>query len=338
MMKSLLLFPLYFLYYLIVTVKNKLHDKAIFKPYKSKLPVVSIGNLTVGGTGKTPLTLDILRWAIEKGFKPAVVSRGYGRSTKGLHEVDLGVYNPALVFGDEPTLIKKKYPDIPVWVCEQRSVAVKKLEELGDVNLILADDAFQHRQLYRDIDVLVFDLTTPLDKYLLLPMGILREPLASVARADFALFNKVQFIAPKEVSRRKEWLSSGSALINIESRNHLGFFLENEKMMSLNDLDEVVLISGIGNPDYFHDLVHDTGLKIIKHFRYKDHYAFKQEDLEQISRLYPSASIITTEKDWVKLHLLEKGKSPIVVARLTTVYSEEMNKLYEAIDKRINRS
>src|SRR5690554_744635 len=196
-MRKILLYPFSLIYGLIVYFRNLFYDLNIFKSKEFEVTVISIGNITVGGTGKTPhveYLVDLLR---EK-FNVATLSRGYKRKTRGFHLVSAN--STVREVGDEPLQIKRKFPDITVGVCEDRVVGVEKLLKTDDQNasdVIVLDDAFQHRRITPVINILLIDYNRPLKDDVLLPAGSLRESAAQLRRANIIIFSKCP---PSEVT------------------------------------------------------------------------------------------------------------------------------------------
>ena len=191
-MFKFLLYPFSAIYGLIVSLRNFMYDYKIFKSTEFEIPVISIGNITVGGTGKTPHTeylVDLLR----KQFIVTTISRGYKRKTKGYHEVKAD--SLATSVGDEPLQIKNKFRDVQVVVDEKRVHAIKKIQiqqpsELPDV--ILLDDGFQHRSVSAGINILLIDFNRPIDKDQLMPVGRLREARWQMRRANVIIYTKTR--------------------------------------------------------------------------------------------------------------------------------------------------
>ena len=189
---KILLYPFSILYGFIIVIRNLFFDIGIFKTRKVNVPVISIGNITAGGTGKTPIVEYLTQYFLEQNHKVAVISRGYKRKTKGTVVVSDGkllIYN-ASECGDEPLQIASKFPEAIIIVDENRYRAAKLAEEKFKCDIILMDDGFQHRNLHRDFDVVVIDVTKPPNKEGLLPSGFKREPLSSLKRADAIIFSR----------------------------------------------------------------------------------------------------------------------------------------------------
>ncbi|MCB0357639.1 MAG: tetraacyldisaccharide 4'-kinase, partial [Bdellovibrionales bacterium] len=192
------------LYSSVLKFRNYSYDNKIFKIHQVTKPVISIGNLTVGGTGKTPIVDHLLYWTRAKGIKAGVVSRGYGGSYDGVKKVPLTA-DPN-IYGDEPCMLAMRNIDTPIYVCADRVHAANTLIGNEKVDVVIADDAFQHRRLYRDLDIVVVDLLEPKENYSSLPFGRAREPIQSMKRADVIILNKANLVTEQQVKLIKDFL------------------------------------------------------------------------------------------------------------------------------------
>lgn len=306
MIKSLrlLLLPFSALYGIIVILRNKCYDLGFFKSTRFDLPVICVGNLVVGGSGKSPVTEYLVHLLGD--YKIAILSRGYGRETKGFIYADEGA--TAKSIGDEPLQFYHKFPQVTVAVCEDRVYGINQLKDQHD--LILLDDAYQHRSLSPGFSILLFDYHKLLATQFLLPAGDLREPFKGYQRADVLLVTKCpadlnpqqekRCAAPFEIEDRGELFYSAiqySELIDLYTQ-------QGRSTATLQDYT-VFLLTGIANPKplvgHLEPLV-----KTLIHHDYPDHHSFS---LGNISKLvenflqHPAKEkiIITTEKDAQRL-------------------------------------
>ena len=195
MIDKLILFP----YWLTLKCRHAFYNIGLFKSHKASVPTICVGNITVGGTGKTPHTEYLIELLCEN-RKIAVLSRGYGRKSKGYIKAD--DTTPMLLIGDEPFQIKNKYPDISVAVCEKRVTGIERLlNEEPRLDAILLDDAFQHRYVKAGLYILLIDSNRPIWQDCVLPFGRLRESLSGIKRADIVIMTKCDDITPEE----QEW-------------------------------------------------------------------------------------------------------------------------------------
>ncbi|WP_457622008.1 tetraacyldisaccharide 4'-kinase [Persephonella sp.] len=282
-------------------LRRKLYEKGFFKIKKLPRPVVSIGNLSVGGTGKTPLTIFTAKKLMDRGLNVCVLSRGYGRKSTGTVVVSDGkdIFVDWVQAGDEAFLIARS--GIPVVVSSSRYEAGIKALDLIDVDVFILDDGFQHFQLHRDIDVLTVDATKPFWEDKLLPKGRLREPVYFYKYADVIVVNKLFSL---DDERKK---------VILENLIKLGkpFFLSKEKVDAVTDginsysLDllkgkKVGAFSGLGNNKQFFDTVRQLSyaydFNVVSFISFPDHYEYNQLKLDKKADLW-----LTTEKDLVKI-------------------------------------
>jgi tetraacyldisaccharide 4'-kinase len=244
--------------------------------------IVVVGNLTVGGSGKTPLVIRLCRVFTDAGMRPGVVSRGYGRGSKGLQEV--GPDSDVAQVGDEAVLLSRS--GCPVVVAEDRYAAALHLLEKG-CNVILCDDGLQHHRLPRDIEICVIDGRRGFGNGQLLPAGPLREPLERLSRVDHVIINGSMTDPP-----------GGAEVQRMELVTGLLRELDGDASWRLSQYRgcRVNAVAGIGNPDRFFDTLRQAGVKVVEH-RYPDHHSYRESDF---SGLEPELPVIMTEKDAVK--------------------------------------
>ncbi len=288
-----------------VAMRHMLFDWGILKTNEYDIPIICIGNITVGGTGKTPMSEMIVRY-MSKHYNIAVLSRGYGRKTKGYIEVEADSHYRNV--GDEPLQIKLKFPDAVVVVCEKRSEGVERIrKEHSEVNLIIMDDGFQHRYVEAKVNVIMVDATRPPQDDKMLPLGRLRDNFDSLHRAHFFIVTKCpENMAP--IDRRilhKVLVTAPYQDIyftRIESFKPVAIF-PNDQGEELRHGDEVIAMSGIGNPTPFINGL-NTNYKVVGSLIFDDHHVYKVKDIKSVEKRlkeHPNAKIITTEKDAVKM-------------------------------------
>ncbi|WP_457642590.1 tetraacyldisaccharide 4'-kinase [Persephonella sp.] len=282
----------------------------IKKKYLPK-PVISIGNLSTGGTGKTPLTIFTAKELQKKGLKVCVLSRGYKRRSKGTVVVSDGknIFVGWQKAGDEPFLIASN--NIPVIVSSSRYKAGLKALETMDVDVFILDDGFQHYQLHRDINILVIDATKPFWEDKLLPAGRLREPVSFYRYADIFVVNKISTIDKDKLMILEEKLSQFDKLFFFSSE-HVDKLTDGIKTIDISILKgkNVGVFSGLGNNKQFFDLIRklskNLNCNIKKFISFPDHYDYSDLNLEDNVDLW-----ITTEKDLIKI----KKKENILALR-----------------------
>ncbi|MDA3880094.1 MAG: tetraacyldisaccharide 4'-kinase [Prolixibacteraceae bacterium] len=312
-MLKIILYPLSLLYGFVVAVRNFLFDSKMLKQYEFDVPVISVGNITVGGTGKTPHA-EYLISLLEKNFNVAFLSRGYKRKTRGyvLANESSGVRE----IGDEPVQIKQKFPHIPVAVCEKRAVGIQQLlaNESLNIDVVILDDAFQHRRVKPSINILLIDYTQPPNEDFLLPAGRLREPVKARYRANFIIYTKCpSYLQPIEQRIIKKKLNVRPYQNLFFTSIVYGEITPAKKGLALfnNDMRKysVLLITGIGNPDPLLSYL-EPQVGEIKHLKYADHYHYSSSDIDYFKHTYDEMDtnekiIITTEKDLVRIKSVE---------------------------------
>lgn len=297
-----LLFPFAILYHIITSIRNRLYDNGTKPSARFEVPVISVGNLTVGGTGKTPLTEYLIR-LFSREHNVATLSRGYKRKTRGFR-----IANPtdsAFTLGDEPFQFFVKYGDrVTVAVGEERALAIPSiLEKCPKTDIILLDDAFQHRQITPTLNILLTDCYRPFFDDFLLPAGRLRESRNGAARADVVIVTK----CPEELSDEtmmemehsiRRYSDKPVFFTNIRYGHPMPYSRQDKEMR-----DQVIALSGISNPKPFLHFLR-SNYNVVRELTFGDHYDFGRSDIEKLERLmkqHPRASILTTEKDKVKL-------------------------------------
>lgn len=290
-------------YYVAIKFRHWLFDCGLLKSRKFKTPIICVGNITVGGTGKTPAAELIIAF-MQQYYNVALLSRGYGRRTKGYFEVTTS--SSYRDVGDEPLQIKLKYPEALVVVCEDRVTAIERIEsEHPEINLIIMDDGFQHRHVKPLINVVVVDSTRPFAKDSYLPAGTLRDTLDSLYRGNYFIVTKCSPTMSQLDQRlwRKDLQKLAFQRVyftRVKPTDAVPLF---DTDCSLEVGDQVIVMSGIGNPKAFVRGMRSR-YKVVSSIKFPDHHVYSVGDIEKIvERLkkYPEAVLLTTEKDAVKL-------------------------------------
>jgi tetraacyldisaccharide 4'-kinase len=302
-----LLFPFAVCYDLITRVRNRLYDMG-YKPVASfEVSTISVGNLSVGGTGKSPMIEHLIRVLNRENIKVATLSRGYGRSTKGVRIAREN--DNALTIGDEPFQFYKKFSGkVPVAVGEERALAVPYvIDEFPDTEVILLDDAFQHRAIKPDVQLLLTDYNNLFYNDYLLPTGYLRESKTGAARAHGIVVTKcpIEIDDDKTMSIEKQIQKFSTAPVFFTTIRY-GEFIHFGRKPDRR-FDKVVLITGIANDRPLVTYLKQNNYKIESHLAFKDHHEYKRNDVTRMWELAKehSAMIVTTEKDFVKLDAVE---------------------------------
>ena len=301
--------PLVPVYAFIIYLRNLFFDKSVFKSEKVEAKIVSIGNITVGGSGKTPLVIYITNILKQIGFKAGVLSRGYGRSTRGYKLVSRGFDLLAKVeeCGDEiyQTVLECK---VPAAVSENRVEGAKKLISETNVDTIVLDDAFQHRWIARDLDLVIIDESFLTNKSFykqnLLPSGDMRENFNSLKRADALILNrkfnqleKINLELNKYFTEKKIFYSYYKAVSFVDVMRKLEYSIDEFKGQ------DSLVVSGIANPQSFLTVLKDVHVNTENKLIFRDHKKYSLKEIQKIRNEFyrtNSHSVVTTEKDAVK--------------------------------------
>ena len=302
----IILQPLSLMYGALIYLRNLLFDNNLLKIYQFNLPIVSIGNITAGGTGKTPFTCYMVELLKKLGYKPGIVSRGYGRQSKGVVIVHNGISLCSNVSesGDEPYMMGKVLRDTPIIVSDQRYHGIEKMVKKFDVNIVVLDDAFQHRKVNRDMDIVLMNSQEPKSHYRLLPLGRLRESLSNLRRADIIIHTKHNDETQPHMMATMQKYSSAPQLV---SKNQYKILQDQNTVyesVTSPERNAAVAFCGIAHPESFTNILDALGVEISDLHSFNDHQEYNAKILERLQTslaMSKSKSIITTEKDLVKL-------------------------------------
>lgn len=302
----ILLLPFALLYWLGIAIRNWLYNKNIFRSTSFGLPVICVGNLSVGGTGKSPM-VEYLVNKLRDNFKIATLSRGYKRKTKGY---SLAKENStALEIGDEPMQFHLKFPDVPVAVGERRIEAIPQLlHDRPETQAIILDDAFQHRSIKAGLNILLTECNNLFTRDFYLPTGDLRDVKSSYKRAEIIIVTKCRPDMSEDEKRKT------SKEINPTTKQQIFFtaieygeiyHIKAKKTSDLSENQEVLLVTGIANPRPLKKLLEEQ-CKSYSLMQYPDHHIFTVDDLNEIKKKFETMEannkiILTTEKDAVRL-------------------------------------
>ena len=298
-----LLFPLSFVYYIFLTLRSYFYEIGILKSTKFKMPILCLGNLSFGGTGKTPHT-DFLTTFLKKDYKIAILSRGYRRKSKGF--VIVGINDNVENTGDESLMLKKNHPDTLVVVCEDRRFAIKKiLERFKEIDIIILDDGFQHKSIIAGFNILLTSYQNMFFKDNLFPIGKLRDRKCESKRAERIIITKCpeqkkihkEKILKELIYHKKEHVYFSK----IKYNNWVNIF---NKIDYLEDIS-ILLLTGVAKPQLIKEYLADNN-SLFKHIIYNDHHNYTKNDIVKIIEDFHSFKatkklILTTEKDAIKL-------------------------------------
>ncbi|PLX82023.1 MAG: tetraacyldisaccharide 4'-kinase [Desulfuromonas sp.] len=317
-------------------LRNLLYQKKLLPAYMARLPVISVGNLAVGGTGKTPVVDHLLGWFAARGVKVAVISRGYGGNFVGRFAMVSsgeggGPLRPASSCGDEPFLLAQRNPHSRVYVARKRRHALQHLEQTRLVDLVILDDGFQHRQVARDLDVVLLDDARPYGNGYLLPAGILREGPSALQRADLLVLTRAEPSRP---------VSLVTSTPHCRCAHRLG-----AEVVAIGGgcrpLAELrrrkgVAFAGIADPGRFFELLVVAGVELVVRRPFADHCSYTQREIAMLEADAADADfLLTTEKDAVKLAGFQFRK-PCYIVKLEIDFFEGAaldNALYDILGR-----
>ena len=277
---GILLLPFAYVFSDIVRIRRFLYRHGWLKSYTLPVPVIVVGNITVGGTGKTPLVIWLAQLLVQSGYKPGIISRGYGGKSETWPQVVHADSDPAIV-GDEAVLMAR-HASLPVFVSPDRVEAVKKLLAEFNCNVVLSDDGLQHYKLNRDIEIAVIDGERRFGNGYCLPAGPLREPIERLTSVHFVVVN-----GEKYTDHEFAMQFIGESAVNLKTGE--------QKPLQAFAGTQCHALAGIGNPGRFFKLLASAGLTCFEH-GYPDHHPFKRTDIE----FGDNKPVLMTEKDAVK--------------------------------------
>ena len=311
----------------------QLYRSGVMPAYRPKYPVISVGNITAGGVGKTPLVMFLVRWLKERGFHPVVFTRGYMASSDAGTEAS-----------DEATMMSEQL-GVPVMINPDRVRSARNAEVCSMGNVFLLDDGFQHGRLKRDLDIVAIDATSPFGNGYLLPRGLLREPLSALTRADIFILTKTDLAQASlvDIRRRLEKINPGCLIVET-IHAPVGIYDVGAQLLSADRSaleDRVVGVCAIGTPGSFEAMLRREGADIEKMFIFDDHHVYTSGDVDMITAFCVEKrinKIVTTHKDAVKLRDFQRafrGVSLLVLEiEIKVVHGQ--NEFFSRIDRCLN--
>ncbi|ABR75079.1 tetraacyldisaccharide 4'-kinase [Actinobacillus succinogenes] len=275
-----LLLPFSLLFWLISTIRRFLFQSGILSAYKAPVPVIVVGNLSVGGNGKTPVVIWLVQQLQMRGLNCGVISRGYGSQSE-VYPLLVNAETDPVRGGDEPVLIAKR-AGVPVCISPNRQQAIELLLSSYPCDVIVSDDGLQHYKLQRDIEIVVMDAVRGLGNGWVLPAGPLRELPSRLADADFIIGNGGENV----------YTDTAMRLVP-----HYAINLVTNEKRELNAFEQAIAIAGIGNPDRFFKMLQDEGIRLVSSQAFQDHQKFSAD---LFARFAPNVPLLMTEKDAVK--------------------------------------
>tara|TARA_B100000686_G_C16700785_1_gene923241 strand:+ start:521 stop:1486 length:966 start_codon:yes stop_codon:yes gene_type:complete len=305
---SLILTPLSFSYELLYKLR-----KILTKPTQLNIPVVCIGNITVGGAGKTPTAMTVAKYFLSKGLNPHFLSRGYGRKLKGTIKVNH--HHSSLMVGDEPILLSKI---APTWVCDNKLDGAKEAQKNG-ADVLIMDDGFQNPTIYKNLSFLVIDEGFGFGNNKIIPAGPLRERVSeAISRADGIIVIKSPDGETKD-------------FINYCTKPTIYANLIPSEESALFEKTKITAFCGIGRPNKFYSSIQSIGAEIVSKHNFSDHHNYTPEELMEIieDSSFNQSTPVTTEKDWVRLP--EEAKKMISYIKVDLVFTNSKT-IYKMLD------
>ena len=302
-----ILYPISLIYQLIVELRNLLYDFKILKTYIFPIPIISIGNIVMGGTGKTPMSLWLFNQLILKKKKPCIISRGYNRQSTNLVIID-GYDEKWTIrdIGDEPLMMLNKNKNLKMVICRNKIKGIQSAINSLDIDIIILDDGFQSRYIYKDLDIVMMKQ----QKNYLFPAGCLRESISNLKRADIIIENNI--ISNEAI--KKLCINNNIQIIHTKPT----FQLIDEKYQIIKQYDDLNMIAvcGIGDPNSFLQAIYNYNINIQEKHIVADHYNYQSKDMNDIYTKMKNKNcnaIITTWKDYYKINDLNLKNKKIII-------------------------
>jgi len=306
-----------------VAARTAAYRARLLTSHRLPCPVISVGNLTAGGTGKTPCVIFLARLLRDRGWSPAVLLRGYGRSGgTGLlvASAGQGLLVPSPEAGDEASLLAQALPGVPIILGADRARAAEMARTRCGADLLILDDGYQHLRLHRDLDILLLDARSPFGSGALLPRGLLREPPEAAGRADLVILTRVD--QARDLDRVEEGirnLNPRAAILRAVHRPVSLLRLADGAVLEPSALagQSVAVLSAIGSPEAFETTLRGLGASVVANFRFPDHHTYRGDELERAGRegrAVVATLLVTTAKDRARGNLpAEAGGLPLAV-------------------------
>ncbi|NQT52572.1 tetraacyldisaccharide 4'-kinase [bacterium] len=316
-------------YGLATWVRDVLYRCGVLRSRTLSVPVVSVGNLTTGGTGKTPLVVWIARWLAAHGVVPAILSRGYGSTAPDGSDTD------------EALLFRRFVPDVPHLTGSDRYASGQRAITDHGAQCLVLDDGFQHRQLARDLNIAVVDCLLPFGYGHLLPRGLLREPLSGLRRADLIVLSRCDLCSPAARAGIRERLAARCPATPVVESAHQPVRLtrhgsEHRKPLAWMQGRKVLAFSALGNPEAFPRTLAPLGADVLEHRAFRDHHWYTDADLAALARDAAAAgaeALVTTEKDAVKIASFPAGGPPLMVLAVEFALIDGEGALTDALER-----
>jgi len=322
--------PLAALYGAGARLRRRAYQQGWLKSRRLSCPVISVGNLTVGGSGKTPLVAEVAEVLLRHGYKPAILTRGYGRE----RGADLIALEPSphrnpdpRTTGDEPALLARTLPQVPMVICADRFRAGQLAERRFGVDVHILDDGFQHLALARDVDLVAIDITQDVLRGAVLPVGRLREPLSALARADIVVLTRAEIQDPAATEKQVREINPKAPIFHCAMR--LRNLVQAGSMQAVEPEEyfgkPVCAFCAIGNPSAFFADLRRWGFNPVAEMAFRDHHVYSPEDVQRLNRTAEekgAVAFLTTEKDVMNLPPGLESGLPVLACAIRAEISE----------------
>ncbi|MCO4792757.1 MAG: tetraacyldisaccharide 4'-kinase [Bacteriovoracaceae bacterium] len=338
---NIFLSPLSVIWDVVHRMRRFFYYYGLLPRHNFQVPIISIGNLTFGGTGKTPFTLWLGSWLLAKNKNVMVLSRGY----KGKLENSSGIiragrrlgFNPN-EYGDEASLLARRLKNATIVVGKNRSANLDYYFDSENPDIVLLDDGHQHLKLGRNVNIVLFDATMPLDSYRVAPLGYMRENFHALRDTSVVVFTRSDQVTHEKLEDLKNKITPyvGNDVLFVKLKYTASglFDLSYRKMFELNDLagKKVIAVAGIASPNSFYKILEENGAEVVEKMAYPDHHYFKSSEMEDIlaKASKHEAIVVTTEKDMVKMRRIVDDNR-IVYLEIKTEFVEGEEKLKELL-------
>ncbi len=333
-----ILMPFAFLYWIAITVRKALYRTGLIKQVRLPAKVISVGGITIGGSGKTPVVIHLAKYLESIGKKTLILTRGYGGETETAVVVRPGDDTTKSNLSDEVRLMSKK-TSATIGVGADRVAAFEKASESMGFDVIILDDGFQHLKITRDLDIVVLDATAPFGNGYVLPSGNLREPRASLRRANLIVLTRIsQCPNAVKVCERLASDFGDKAIVSADYVPDGIRQVHTDEIVDPSTFSDrsIFAFSAIANPDSFFSMLENEGLQVVGKRAFRDHHIFTQPDIEELvgeARSTECSAFVVTEKDAVKLKALDCGQIPIYAFRIRLQINEGEDSLRNTIMK-----
>ena len=304
-----------------VRTRNTLYDCGWKRVHRAAVPVVCVGNLSLGGTGKTPFVEYVARFYRDLDVQVAILSRGYG-----------GASGP----NDEAMVLGENLPDVPHLENPDRVAGANTAVEELEAELLVLDDGFQHRRLHRDLDIVLIDATSPPHRDWVFPRGTLREPARGLNRAGAIVLTRCDQVAPERVDEIRSWLTARFPTKPVATTEHAPVELIGGRSVEELRGEKVAAFCGIGNPAAFRRTLESLGATATAFRTFPDHHAYTRADVDDLRAWAAShdvTAVVTTQKDWVKLRTPDLAGRPLWVVRIGVRFRDGEDALKDALRK-----